>query len=199
MATAVTAAASDEEGEVGMVGPYRIGRGDDTLTLRLENRGEITVKAVLLFAFTMTFILIVGVLSIIQSAETGSPSTIDDPQTLFAPTRNHCGFLWLTGTVLMFILVPLYLRRTYHSALVFSFDRAANAFTKSGKSITRLSRIEYVCLRETRDPDGAYLYLLSILYGDGYEVPLYNGYEERTAMNLGNEISSFIHRPVLWK
>lgn len=196
---AIAGTASSEEGEIGLVGPYRVGRGDDTLTLRLENRGELTVKAVLLFSFTMTFILIVGVLSVIQTANVGSRTTLDDPQTLFAPTRNHFGFLWLVASLLMFILVPLYLRRTYRSTLVFSFDRAANAFTKSGKQITRLTRIEYICLRETKDPDGAYLYLLSILYGDGYEVQLYNGYEERTAMNLANEISTFIHCPVQWK
>lgn len=181
------------------VGPFQIVRDDEELTLRRENQGELSVKGCFLFAFTMLFVLIVGILSVLQTAETSGGVTLDDANILFAPTRNHFGFLWLVALALLFVVLPLYVARIYNAALVFTFRRADDLFLRNGRKVSTLRRIEYVCLRETRDPDSAYLYLLSIFHGDGQEIELYNGYDERAIMNVANEIAAFVGTRVVWK
>jgi hypothetical protein len=87
----------------------------------------------------------------------------------------------------------------YNGALVFIFRRSDDAFLKGKNKLARLSRFEYVSIRETKDPDRRYIYLLNLVYNDGQQLELHNCYEEREAMNLANEISSFVGCPVKWK
>jgi hypothetical protein len=183
------------------VGPFDVSGGADELTLRLENRGELSLKGCFLFAFTMCIVLALGFLSVLHPAETNVMAnvSVDDPERVFAPTQNHLGFLWLCASLLMLVLVPLYVLRAYKAALTFTFRKSDDAFLRDQRLVTHLGRIEYVSIRETKDPDARYLYLLNIVYGDGQEMLLHNGYEEREVMNLANEISGFLGRPVVWK
>ena len=180
------------------VGPFDIVETADRLTLRLENRGELGMKGCFFFGAMMLGLLCLGVLSVVQTAEK-SRMGMDDPSRLLAPTHNHFGFLWMFGLITLFIFLPIYVVRCYHSALVFAFDKPANAFLRDKRKVSSLRRIEYLRIRESRDPDNKYLYLLDIMYNDGNEMMLHNGYDEREIMNLANEIGVFVHCRVVWR
>jgi hypothetical protein len=183
------------------VGPFDVSDGADELTLRLENRGELSLKGCFLLLFTMGIVLTLGLLSVVHPVESNAMTnlSVDDPERVFAPTQNHMGFLWICASLLMLVLVPLYVLRAYKAALTFTFRRSDDAFLRDGRLVTHLGRIEYLSVRETKDPDARYLYLLDVVYGDGQQMLLHNGYEEREILNLANEISAFVGRPVVWK
>jgi hypothetical protein len=178
------------------VGPFDVRNNAGELTLRLENRGELSGKGCALFAVTMTAVMILGFLSILQTLETGG--NYGDPSRAFTPTKNHFGFLWVLSTLMMLVLIPLYVVKAYRSALVFSFRKSDNTFRRDNRVVSKLSRIENVRIAESKDPDSHYLYLLHLCYGDGYEMLLHNGYDEREVMNLANEISVFVGCKVVW-
>jgi hypothetical protein len=178
------------------VGPFDVRNSATELILRLENRGELSGKGCALFAVTMTTVMILGFLSIIQTVDTGANFT--DPTQAFTPTQNHFGFLWVFSSVLMLVLIPLYVVKAYRSALVFAFRKSDNTFRRDNRVITKLNRIEHISVCETKDPDARYLYMLHLVYGDGYEMLLHNGYDEREVLNLANEISAFVGCRVVW-
>ena len=183
------------------VGPFDVTTGSAELTLRLENRGELNGKGCLLFGFTMLIVLSLGILAMVQSAESipHPHSGMDNPARLLAPRENHFGFLWLFSSIVMLIVVPIYVSRTYKSALVFTFRRADDAFLRDNRLVARLRKIDYLSICEGRDPDARYLYLLNIVYNDGQQMLLHNGYDEREIMNLANEVAAFVGTRVLWK
>src|ERR1041384_3741420 len=94
------------------VGPFDVSDGTDELTLRLENRGELSLKGCFLLLFTMGIVLTLGLLSVMHPVESNVPNvatmSVDDPERVFAPTHNHMGFLWICASLLMLVLVPLY-------------------------------------------------------------------------------------------
>jgi hypothetical protein len=181
-------------------GPFHVSRSSDEISLRLENHGELSIHGCLLFFFTMFCILFLGVLSVIQSAQAPEiRSGVEDPSRVFSPTENHFGFLWIVSLLLMVVAVPVYVIKTYRSALIFRFNRSDNSFYRGGHRICRLNRIEYLRLSEEKDPDSKYLYFLRISHSDGQEMLLHNGYDEREVMNLANELASFLHIDIKWK
>lgn len=182
------------------VGPFDVTNSPDQLVLRLENRGALTLQVCLLFLFTMMFVLILGIFAVVQTAQSGARSAnMDDPARFFSPQQNHFGFLWLILSLGMFVAVPVYVRHLYRAALVFSFRRSDEAFLRDGHLVTRLRKIEYLTIREVRDPDARYLYLLNVIYNDGQDMLLHNSYDEREIMNLANEIATFVGVKVSWK
>lgn len=183
------------------VGPFDVSTSRDQMVLRLENRGEITAQGCMLFFFTMMFVTFLGVFAMVQTftAQPYGSTNSDSAAVFFAPRQNHFGFLWLLLVLGTVIGLPLYARQAYKSALTWTFRRTDDSFLRDNRFITRLRRIEYLSIHETRDPDSRYLYLLKIFYNDGQEMLLYNGYEERDIMNLANEIASFVHTSVRWK
>jgi hypothetical protein len=181
-------------------GPFLVSRTPNELSLRLENHGELSIHGCLLFFFTMFCILFLGVLGIFQSAQAPAvKSGIQDPSRVFAPTQNHFGFLWLLSLILMVVAVPVYVIKTYRSALVFRFDRAGGSFYRGSQRVCRLNRIEYIRLSEEKDPDENYLYFVRISHSDGQEMVLHNGYDEREVLNLANELASFLETDIKWK
>ena len=180
------------------VGPFDVSETGDCLILRLENRGELGLKGCFFAGAMMLGLLCLGVLSVVQTAER-TRMGMDDPSRLLAPTHNHFGFLWMFGLITLFVGFPVYVVRTYRSALTFSFNKTTDLFTRDNRKIARLGRIEYLRIRESRDPDNKYLYLLDIMYNDGQEMLLHNGYDEREIMNLANEIGAFVHCRVKWR
>ncbi|MES2460753.1 MAG: hypothetical protein V4671_09220 [Armatimonadota bacterium] len=181
-------------------GPFDVSRSADELSLRLENHGELSVHGCLLFFFTMFCVLFLGVFSVIQSSQTPAmKSGVADPSRVFAPTQNHFGFLWLVSLLLMIVAVPVYVIKTYRSALVFRFNRSQNSFYRGGQRICRLNRIEYIRLSEEKDPDSKYLYFVRISHSDGQEMLLHNGYDEREVLNIAKELASFLETEIKWK
>mgnify|MGYP000890432753 CR=1 FL=1 len=181
------------------LGPFTVDRTPDRLTLRQDDQGGFDLKGCLLLAFTMLFVTILGVMSVVHTADVDERIATDDPARLFAPSLNHVGFLWLVALGLLCIVVPWYVRNAYRSAHTYTFDPLKDAFLHNDRKQFALHRLEYVRIRETRDPDAAYLYLLELVHTDGYDFPLFNGYDERAVLNLANEITSFTGVPLQFK
>lgn len=178
------------------VGPYDVVHSADELSLNLANRGELSVPGCLLFVMAMVAILALGFISVVQTIE--KTPLHEEPTKFFSPSQNHFGFLWLFGIVLMLVFIPYYVMKSYQAELVFTFRKSDDAFLRDKRLVTRLRKIEFVRIEETKDPDGRYLYLLNLIYNDGQEMLLHNGYDEREIMNLANELSAFIPCPVRW-
>ena len=181
-------------------GAFAVNRSPHELSLRLENRGELTIQGCVIFFFILSCILVLGVLSVVESAQ--APAIKPGMQSatqIFAPTPNYLSFLWVASLLLLFVAVPLYVIRTYRSALVFRFDRRDGIFYRGKQRVCRLQRIEYVRISEEMDPDEKFLYFLRIVHSDGQEMLLHNGYSEREAMNLANELAAFLETTIKWK
>ena len=182
------------------VGPFAVTNTSHERILQLENRGELNWIVCLSLVFTMGTVLALGMLSILQPVQDSrSRFTSDDPMHLFAPSENHMAFLWIVATGLMLIFVPYIVNRAYKASIRFRFNKTENAFFKDRRRITRLDKIEHVLLHETKDPDSRYIYRMYIVYGDGNQLFLHNGYNEREIMNLANTVSVFVHCPVKWR
>jgi hypothetical protein len=178
------------------VGPYNVIHSADELSLNLENRGELSVSGCLYFGAAMAAILVMGCIGVLQTIE--KTPLHEEPSKFFSPSQNHFGFLWLFGIVLMLVFIPYYVIKSYKAALVFTFRKSDDAFLRDNRLVTRLRKVEFFRIEETKDPDGRYLYLLNIVYNDGQEMLLHNGYDEREIMNLANELSAFLSCPVRW-
>jgi hypothetical protein len=176
------------------VGPFDITQGADELTLKIENQGDLSLKGCLFFASTMVTLVVIGVLSIIQTAES-TPLQHNSPNRFFDPATNHFGFLWLFGSLLVLVGIPFYVQKSYQAALTYTFRRADDTFLRNRKPVTRLRKIEYFHISECKDPDGRYLYNLEMCYNDGQHLLLHNGYDERETMNLANCLASFVGCP----
>ncbi|MDX1931107.1 MAG: hypothetical protein SFU56_00735 [Capsulimonadales bacterium] len=182
------------------VGPFDVSAGQDELVLRMPKQGELSFLGCMMFGSTMLAVLIIGVMSVLQNqGSTVRGIGVEQPSILFSLRENHFGFLWLFGSALILFLLPLYVLRAYNADLVFRFRRSDDSFFRGSRRVTRLRRIEFVTIRETKDPDKRYLYLLSLVYNDGQQMLIHNGYDERATMNLANEISVFVGCPVKWK
>ena len=188
-----------QESETQKIGQYQVERTPDAMTLRLDNQGDISMKGCLLFAFTMLCMTFLGILSVVQASQVQHRDTIGDPSQMFQPQENHFGFLWLILMVIVLVGIPLYAHQSYKASLEFTFRRTDLTFLRNRKRVTRFGRIEYVLLRETKDTDGRYLYLLEVSYNDGMRMMVYNGYDDREIMNLANEISKVVGCRVVWK
>jgi len=185
------------------VGPFDITQDRDSLILRFEDRGEVTMRGCLFFACLGVFVLMLGLLALIEAAsapaQTLTAHNPSNPAQLLGPTENHFGILWGIGVVGVVIGVPLYNRSLYHSSLIYTFRRSDDVLLRGSYRITRLRQIEYLTIRESQDPDDRYIYILDIVYGDGRHLEMHRGYEEREIMNLANEISAFTARRVIWR
>lgn len=177
------------------IGPFLVERGDERLSLTLQNQGTITLHLLALFGFSAASILILGILAMLKSAQTG----VTDHGDFFVPSKNHFAFLWLASTIGMLIGVPLLVSRAYKSPVSFTFNARNGTIFRNSELVTRFSRVKFIKLHEFRDPDGRYLYALSLIQTNGLELMIYEIYEEHLAGNLAKEISTFLHRPVRWR
>ena len=183
------------------LGPYEVRRTPEELTLRLDNHGDVSVKGCLFFLVGMICIVIVGVFSVIQSADSKNHKSPTDLEHMVGIHTNQSGFLWVVLTLAMVVLLPIYLFRLQHSATEFMFKKTQteNLFLKNRKIISDFAHIENLQIRETYDPDRRFLYEVELFYGDGYSLFLHNTYDEREAGNLAKEIADFINVRVVFK
>jgi hypothetical protein len=174
------------------IGPFALERTPTTLRLRQENRGEFTLKMALFYIFAMGVLLILAVASVIVGTHQATGDAL-------LPQRNLLGFLWAFGIGAMLVGTPPYLYWVYRSAASFVFDRETHGVFCGKRRVTAFRQVEYIRLHEGRDPDSRYLYDVTVVYGDGRLLEIHNGYDERVAMNLANEISRFIGVSVRWR
>ena len=174
------------------VGQVFVERTLETLAVRRENAGGLGIEAYLLFALAMLAITLIGFMGMMQGAQSAQATGSLDVARAVAPTNNHFALLWLVGIGLLAVGIPIYIKKAYGASLTFVFDKESGFLTENAKNIVPLRRIEGMAIRETKDPDDRYLYLLEVLHTDGYELLIYNGYEERDVMTLASEIASFL-------
>ncbi|MBC8141634.1 MAG: hypothetical protein H7Y38_09370, partial [Armatimonadetes bacterium] len=174
------------------IGHLNVERTLETLTFRRENAGGVGMEAYALFGLAMLAITLIGFMGMMQGGQAAQATGTIAAGRALAPTTNHFALFWIIGVVALFVGIPLYLKKAYGTAHVFCFDKAAGQLTENKKPIVPLRRIEGVAIRETKDPDDRYLYLLEVLHTDGYELLVYNGYDERDTLRLAEEIAGFL-------
>lgn len=177
------------------VGPLSIERDLETLSVRRENAGGLGVEVYIFFAIAMLAITIIGFLGMMQGGQSAQArGTLEVARTV-APTNNHFALFWIIGIVCLLVGVPLYVKKAYGAALVFLFDKKSDYLYENKTKIAPLHRVECIAIRETRDPDKRFLYLVEVCHTDGHELLIYNGYEERHVLTLANEIAGFLDCP----
>ncbi len=174
------------------VGPLTIERDPDSLSIRRENAGGLGVEVYIFFAIAMLAITLIGFLGMIQGGQSAQATGTVEATRSFSPTNNHFALLWLLGILCLLVGVPLYIKKAYGAALVFRFDKRSDFLFENKARVAPLHRVECVAIRETKDPDDRFLYMLEVLHTDGHELLLYNGYEERHVLTLASEIAGFL-------
>ena len=175
------------------IGPLTLHRDLETLSIRRENAGGLGVEAYIFFAVAMIAITFIGFLGMMQGGQSAqSMGTVEVTRT-FAPTNNHFALLWIIGIFCLLVGVPIYIKKAYGAALVFLFDKKSDFLYENKTKIAPLHRVECIAIREVRDPDERFLYLLEVSHTDGHQVLIYNGYEERHVLTLANEIADFLN------
>lgn len=175
------------------IGPLAVERDLESLSIRRENAGGLGVEAYIFFAIAMIAITFIGFMGMMQGGQSAQATGTVEVTRTFAPTNNHFALLWIVGIACLIIGVPLYVRKMYGAALVFLFDKRSDFLYENKNRVAPLHRIECIAIRETRDPDERYLYLLEVLHTDGHELLIYNGYDERQVLTLASEIAGFLN------
>ena len=177
------------------MGRVIVGRdeGADRLTLTLPQGDRLIAVGFPLFLLAIVCVTLLGLLALVFDANDalrGSRGGGDGG--FFDPSRNHLGFLWLVALFLMLVFLPVYVSRTIRARIVWSFDRGADVFSRNGRWIAALRRVEQVRVRALNDPEGTFLYRLFVIYGDGREILLHQSYDEVEIWILAHEIGDFV-------
>jgi len=150
----------------------------------------------LLLFFTMACLTPLGVLGVLQGGSQeqsgGKPMLL----SFMDPHANHFGFLWLLGVSLVCLAIPLYAVKLYRANISYVFDRNTGRFTRNGKSIARLQRIEAVRVWRFADSDDRALYMLSIVHSDGFVQEIDQAYDEAEIRYVAEQIADFVRSKV---
>ena len=175
------------------IGPLSVHRDLESLSLRRENAGGLGVEVYIFFAVAMLAITLIGFLGMMQGGQSAQATGSVEATRAFSPTTNHFALFWIIGILALLVGVPLYIKKSYGAALIFLFDKESGYLYENKKRLVSLRRVECIAIRETKDPDDRYLYLLEVLHTDGYELLIYNGYEERELLSLAGEVAGFLN------
>lgn len=148
------------------------------------------IPGCLLMVLMFACVSVLAVLAILKGDVGASARTADD-MNFINPRANHFGFLWLTTTLAATVLTPVYAVRVILATIVFRFDRGTGLFTRNGKKIAPLGKVECVRILHSDDPDNRALHKLVVLHSDGFETPLDNWYDEPEMNHLAREIAEF--------
>jgi hypothetical protein len=170
---------------------FEVSRDPERLTLTMALGYRRLLVGCMLLALTIVCITMIGLLAVLHAPDSG-PTGSSDPLLFFDRHANHFGFIWLFATVVMGVLVPVGLVRMLKSSLTFEFDKTTGLFTRNGKRITKLAKIEAVRIRRADDADNRSVYWLSVLHGDGFETAIENWYDLAEVRLLAHHVSSFL-------
>jgi hypothetical protein len=150
----------------------------------------------LLLFFTMACLTPLGILGVLQGGPQeqsgGNPLLL----SFLDPHANHFGFLWLVGVSLVCLAIPIYAVKLYRASITYVFDRNTGRFTRNGKSIARLQRIEAIRVWQFADSDERPLYMLSIVHSDGFVQEIDQAYEESEIRYAAEQIAEFVRSKV---
>jgi len=171
---------------------FVVSREEERLTLTEPMERRLLMLGCPLFACAAFSVLLLAFLSVIHEAQTPGTSTSTEPLRFFDPSVNHFGFLWLVASVLLAILVPLYAFLIHRDSVVFTFDRSNGRFSRHGKVVAPLRRIEYLQIRKSADGGGMPSYTLFVVYLDGHEMFIEQSHDEDDTWRLAMEIADFL-------
>ncbi len=169
---------------------YDMVREEERLTLTLPIERRLMNAGCPLFLLAAISVLALGFLSIAVEAHSVSDHA-GDPSRLFNPHQNQFGFLWLVACLMVTVFTPLYVYLVRRYSTAFSFDLSKGALLRYGKPVTWLSRIEYLRIRRSRDPDDFCTFSLVLVHNDGHELLVDESDEENEIRWLAREIAEF--------
>src|SRR2546423_13796731 len=170
---------------------YDVLKEEDRLTLALPIERRLMMAGCPLFLFASACLLVLGFLTIATEAHSLRDHHAGDVDRLFNPHVNQFGFLWLVACLLIAGFVPIYAYLVRKYSMAYCFDLSKGAVLKYGRPVTWLSRIEYLKIRRTRDPDDFSTYTLLLVHNDGYELVIDDSNEEPQIRLLAEEIAEF--------
>ena len=148
----------------------------------LDDHANASVKAVFFAGMACFCIFALAVMSVIAG------HSADD---VLLPKRNHVGFLWAVSSGAMLLILPLYLGRIYRPPVVLEFHAADRSVRSGGSIVTRFEKIEFFDRLQEHDNDGQTLWRLSLVYGDGRELPIHCSYDGIGLGELAREMAEF--------
>jgi hypothetical protein len=175
---------------------FEVSKDPERLTLSMALGYRRLLVGCLLLALSIICISMVGLMAVLRAPSAG-PMGNADPLLFFDRHANHFGFIWLVATLVMGLLIPVGLVRMMKSSLTFEFDRTAGLFTRNGRRISRLSKIEAVRIRREDDADDRSVYTLSVIHGDGFETAIENWYDLAAIRELARTISDYLRVPTV--
>lgn len=183
------------------VAGFEVEKTNDRLTLRPCVGAPQMVTGCLVLATIFACVLALGILSVVEESQMTSVAQMPGAaRGGWTPQGNHFGFLWVAATVIGVVAVPVAIAVLYRGGPLYVFDRRANEFRRDRTLLTRLGRIESVCVRRitpVEDTSDRPLYQLLILFGDGRECPLRESHQNETLEVLAQEIADFVDRKVV--
>jgi hypothetical protein len=126
---------------------FQISEDEDRLTLTLNPGYQRVIPGCMMLGFTFLCVTVLAVLAIVKGNVGGAPGDMN----FINPRANHFGFLWLTTSLLASVLTPLYAFKVILAPIVFRFDRETNLFTRCGKTIAPLGKVEHVRIVHSDD------------------------------------------------
>jgi hypothetical protein len=168
------------------MGRFQISGDDDHLLLALTPGYQRLLTGCVMLAFTFVCVTLLAVLAIVKGDIGGGQD-----MNFINPRANHFGFLWLGTSLAAAVLTPIYALKVILAPIVFRFDRRTGLFTRCGKTIAPLARVEGVRIDHSDDPDNRALHRLVVMHSDGFETPLDNWYDEQETNFVAGEIAEF--------
>ncbi len=182
------------------VAGFDVEKTQDRLTLRPGVGASQMVTGCLVLATIFACVLALGILSVVEESQMTSANLAPGARGGWTPQGNHFAFLWVAATVIGVAVVPAVVAILYRGGPLYVFDRRTGEFSRDKKRVTRLGRIEAVCVRRITPVENASdrpLYLLLILFGDGRECALRESHQNETLEVLACEIADFVDRGVV--
>lgn len=182
------------------VAGFEVEKTNDRLTLRPCVGAPQMVTGCLVLSTIFVCVLALGILSVVEESQMTSAAQMPGTQGGWTPQGNHFAFLWVAATMIGVVAVPVAIAVLYRGGPLYVFDQRASEFRRDRTLVTRLGRIESVCVRRITPVEAANerpLYQLLILFGDGRECPLRESHQNETLEVLAHEIAEFVDRKVV--
>ena len=182
------------------IGSFEVTRDEERLLLASPVGLGQLLTGCLLLGIAFLSVLALGGLSLLHESHLTGENVAPGGTVGFGPHGNHFGLLWLAGVVLAILLVPLTIVHLYRGGPVYVFDRRTGEFRRGTRLVTRLGRIEAVCVRRVtpvEERDERPLYRLLVLYDDGFEMVLNESHYDEPLEALAEEIAGFVDREVV--
>jgi len=182
------------------IGSFEVTRDEERLLLASPVGTGQLLTGCLLLGIAFFSVLALGGLSLLHESHLAGENVAPGGTGGFGPHGNHFGLLWLAGLVLAILLVPFTIARLYDGEPVYAFNRTSGEFRHGKRFVTRLGRIEAVCVRRitpVEEQGERPLYQLLVLYGDGFEIALKESHFDEPLEALAEEIARFVDREVV--